>query len=89
MLIVSPAIRAKSRFALSISLTALKYRPDGSLVEVLDVKQLMDPFAACLSGRFHAGEEMQEPQSFTKTDLVFPSDEAMPRCWLDPAYHQG
>jgi hypothetical protein len=67
----------------------LKYRPDGSLVEVLDVKQLMDPFATCLSGRFHAGEEMQDPQSFTKTDLVFPSDEAMPRCWLDPAYHQG
>lgn len=67
----------------------LKYRPDGSLVEVLDIKQLMDPFADSVTGRFHAGEELQEPQAFSKTELVFPSDEVMPRCWLDPAYHQG
>jgi hypothetical protein len=49
----------------------------------------MDPFADSVTGRFHAGEEMQDPQSFSKTELVFPSDEPMPRCWLDPAYHKG
>lgn len=67
----------------------LKYRPDGCLVEVLDIKQLMDPFAGSVTARFHAGEELQEPQAFSKTELVFPSDEVMPRCWLDPAYHQS
>ncbi|MGB5239288.1 MAG: acetyltransferase [Prochlorococcaceae cyanobacterium] len=67
----------------------LKFRPDSSLVEVLDIKQLMDPFASSVTGRFHAGEEIQEPQAFIKTELVFPSDEEMPRCWLNPAFHQG
>jgi hypothetical protein len=65
----------------------LKYTPDSSLVEVLDVTQLLDPFASQVQGRFHAGEELQDPQSFAKGDLVFPSDEPLPRCWVNPKYH--
>jgi hypothetical protein len=37
-------------------------------------------------GRFHAGEELQEPERFAKADLSFPSGEPLPRCWLDPGY---
>ena len=43
-------------------------------------------FQAAVPGRFHAGEEMQEPQDFAKSDLVFPSDEPLPRCWIDGSY---
>jgi hypothetical protein len=63
----------------------LKWRDadDESLVEVLDFRQLVDPFAAEVLGRLHAGEELQEPGPVRKDHLVFPSGEALPRCWLD------
>jgi len=64
----------------------LKHKPSGDLVEVLDVSLLFDPFKADVSGRLHAGEEMQEVALFTKSELVFPSDEALPRAWVDPHY---
>ncbi|WP_456405685.1 acetyltransferase [Thiolapillus sp.] len=64
----------------------LKDTTSGDLVEVLSVSDLIDPFRATVPGRFHAGEEMGEPKSFVKTDLVFPSGEALPRCWVDPNY---
>ncbi|MEN9859845.1 MAG: hypothetical protein RLZZ515_327 [Cyanobacteriota bacterium] len=66
----------------------LKTRHDGSLMEVLNLPQLFDPFAQQLQGRLHAGEELQEPELFLKTDLIFPSGEVLPRCWLDPHYKQ-
>lgn len=59
---------------------------DTTLVEVLDLTQLFDPFASEVLGRSHAGEEMQDPLPVTKASLVFPSGEALPRCWLDPHY---
>ena len=67
----------------------LKTRQDGSLLEVLNLQQLFDPFASRLEGRLHAGEELQEPEAILKADLLFPSGEALPRCWLDPAYPHG
>jgi hypothetical protein len=66
----------------------LKTRQDGSLVEVLNLQQLFDPFATTVQGRLHAGEELQESEALLKVDLLFPSDEALPRCWVDPAYHR-
>jgi hypothetical protein len=67
----------------------LKTRQDGSLLEVLNLQQLFDPFASRLEGRLHAGEELQEPEAILKADLLFPSGEPLPRCWLDPAYPHG
>ena len=66
----------------------LKTRQDGSLMEVLNLQQLFDPFAASVSGRLHAGEELQD-EGFAKGDLLFPSGEALPRCWVDADYRQG
>ena len=43
-------------------------------------------FAASVQGRLHAGEEMQDAEAFLKADLLFPSGEPLPRCWLDSAY---
>jgi hypothetical protein len=67
----------------------LKHIPSGDLVEVLDTAALFDPFQAEVSGRLHAGEELQEPASFAKADLGFPSDEPLPRCWVDGHYREG
>jgi hypothetical protein len=64
----------------------MKHRPSGDLVEILDVKALMDPTIDKVNGRFHAGEELQDAESFYKTALTFPSDEDLPRCWIDPHY---
>ncbi len=64
----------------------LKDSQSGNLVEVLDVQALSDPSQARIVGRFHAGEEMQDPAWFDKSSLAFPSGEALPRCWSDPGY---
>jgi hypothetical protein len=64
----------------------IRHDDDASLVEVLDLKQLFDPFAASIPARIHGGEELQDPQAFPKADLFFPSGESLPRCWLDPHY---
>ena len=64
----------------------LKHKGVGDLVEVLDVKGLVDPFQTKVAGRYHAGEEMQEPANFDKADLLFPSGESLPKCWVDPDY---
>ncbi|MDZ7661970.1 hypothetical protein [Thiohalophilus sp.] len=66
----------------------LKHSKNGDLVEVIDLGGLFDPFVADVSGRYHAGEEMQDTQSFTKQELIFPSGEALPRCWVDANYKQ-
>ena len=64
----------------------LKHKPTGNLVEVLDIRALADPFHAKVAGRFHAGEELQDPDTFSKSELMFPSEENLPRCWIDPKY---
>jgi hypothetical protein len=67
----------------------LKDTASGDLVEVLDLKALVDPCQESVSGRFHAGEEMQEPSGFAKSGLSFPSGEPLPRCWSDPHYREA
>lgn len=56
---------------------------DESLVEVLDLKQLFDPFASEVQVRLHAGEELQDPGPVRKDHLVFPTGEPLPRCWVE------
>ena len=64
----------------------LKHTSNNDMVEVLDLKALFDPFQDEVSGRYHFGEEMQDPSDFSKSELVFPSGEALPKCWVDPNY---
>jgi hypothetical protein len=66
----------------------LKHTATGDMVEVLDLRSLIDPNRTRLAGRFHAGEEMQDPANFDKAELIFPSGEALPRCWMDPHYRE-
>ncbi|MEB3199988.1 MAG: acetyltransferase [Synechococcaceae cyanobacterium] len=64
----------------------IRHNEDSSLMEVLDLKQLFDPFQTSVRGQVHAGEELQDADSYPKRELVFPSGEALPRCWLDSHY---
>ncbi len=64
----------------------LKSIQNGDMVEILDIASLIDPNRSAVAGRYHAGEEMQEPANFNKSELQFPSGEALPRCWVDSGY---
>ena len=64
----------------------LRHKTSHDIVEILDVDALFDPFKSRVAGRYHAGEEMQEPAMFKKPDLVFLSGEPLPRCWVDMHY---
>ena len=58
----------------------------GHMVEVLSVGDLVDLFKDEVVGRYQYGEEVQDPEKFRKSDLVFLSGERLPRCWTDPHY---
>jgi len=58
----------------------------GALVKVTDPTELIDPSTDTIQGRIQAGEEEQDPERFAKTDLIFPSGETLPRCWVDADY---
>ncbi|HEY5733853.1 MAG TPA: acetyltransferase [Gammaproteobacteria bacterium] len=66
----------------------LKVKANADLIEVLSMRDLFDPFMVDLVGRYQRGEEVQDPEKFAKSDLVFPSGEALPQCWVDPHYRQ-
>ncbi|WP_253155152.1 acetyltransferase [Stieleria tagensis] len=58
----------------------------GDLIRVDDIEQLCSPMTETVSGRRQAGEEEQESEPYCKSDLSFPSGEALPRAWKDKAY---
>jgi hypothetical protein len=64
----------------------LKQKSSDDLIELLEMENLYNPFKQEILGRFHAGEEMQDPETFLKSELIFPSGESLPQCWLDPDY---
>ena len=64
----------------------LRHKRSGDLVEVLNPENLHDPCQPEITGRFHSGEEMQEPETFAKSSLIFPSGEPLPLCWVDADY---
>lgn len=64
----------------------VRKRDNGKLVEVLSLRDLFNPMHGSVVGRYHAGEEMQDPEQFEKADLVFCSGENLPRCWTDVHY---
>jgi len=64
----------------------LKQKEQGHLLEVLSMKDLINPLHQEIVGRLHYGEELQDPEKFPKSNLVFPSGEALPRCWVDVHY---
>jgi hypothetical protein len=64
----------------------LKNKKTDGLIEITELEQLISPQEEQVMGQEQAGQEEQEPESFMKKDLVFPSGETLPRCWLDSNY---
>lgn len=64
----------------------LQEKQTGNLVEILDVQALVNPAESEIPGRVQEGQEEQDPASFAKAELIFPSGEGLPRCWMDADY---
>ncbi|OOG22338.1 acetyltransferase [Thioalkalivibrio denitrificans] len=67
----------------------VKDRNNGHLVEVIDRDDLMDPVKSQFKGRYNWGEDLPDPEQFKKSDIIFPSGEPLPRCWLDVHYRDN
>ena len=66
----------------------LRQKNTKKLIEVLSLTDLFNPNHVTVVGRYHAGEEMQDPEKFQKAEIEFPSGEELPRCWLDSHYRE-
>ena len=64
----------------------LRQRKSGHMVEVINLLELVKLNNDEVTGRFLEGEEVQDPDTFKKNDLIFLSGEALPKCWVDPHY---
>lgn len=64
----------------------LQDKETGTMVEVLDVEALFSPTDGEVHGKAQSGQEEQEPAAFSKDNLIFPSGESLPRCWVDANY---
>ena len=66
----------------------LKQKQTGDLIEVLAIADLYNPFKIEILGQSHCGEEMQDPEMFPKSELIFPSGEPLPICWINSQYNE-
>jgi hypothetical protein len=57
-----------------------------SLVEIEDIEMLINSNQDEVVAKSQSGQEEQEPEAMRKSNLVFPSGEGLPRCWLDANY---
>lgn len=57
-----------------------------ALVEVLDIVALINPNQDEILGQVQSGQEEQDPAPSRKADLIFPSGESLPKCWVDADY---
>lgn len=64
----------------------LQAKQSGTLVEILDIEALLNPVQDYVPGRIQDGQEEQDPEEFSKQNLIFPSGEDLPKCWLDADY---
>lgn len=64
----------------------LKSKQNDGLVENSKFQELIDPFQHKVTGQLQGGQNEQQPELFNKKDLVFPSGENLPLCWIDSNY---
>lgn len=67
----------------------LQVKDSSGLVEVNDILELIDPNVDTVHAKDQEGQEEQQTESFKKENLVFPSGESLPRCWLDADYRNS
>ncbi len=64
----------------------LKDKETGVLLELKDIQALIDPSKSEVLVQSQNGEEEQDPELIQKSNLIFPSHENLPQCWLDANY---
>jgi hypothetical protein len=64
----------------------LQIKDSRDLVKIVDVQELIDPNTEIVHAKDQEGQEEQETDTYKKEDLVFPSGEKLPLCWLDANY---
>ncbi|MBD2593398.1 acetyltransferase [Nostoc sp. MBR 210] len=67
----------------------LQIKNTSDLVKITDIQELIDPNVNAVHGQDQEGQEEQDIDTFAKENLVFPSGESLPRCWLDANYRDG
>ncbi|MEC4819842.1 MAG: acetyltransferase [Scytonema sp. PMC 1069.18] len=67
----------------------LQLKESGELVKVVDVQELIDPNQDNIRAKEQQGQEEQQADSYQKEQLVFPSGENLPRCWIDANYRNA
>jgi len=67
----------------------LNEKTSGHMVEVLSLDDLFNLYKDEVEACYQYGEEVQDPEKFKKSDLVFLSGEELPRCWTDPHYRDN
>jgi hypothetical protein len=66
----------------------LIHKPTKTLIEIQSIEQLFNPCQTEVTGIMHAGEELQDSDTYLKSEMIFPSGEVLPRCWLDLHYRE-
>jgi hypothetical protein len=64
----------------------LQLKNSSDLVRIMDLQELIDPNRDIIHAKDQEGEEEQETDLYKKEQLVFPSGEELPRCWVDANY---
>ncbi|MBD2495288.1 acetyltransferase [Nostoc sp. FACHB-280] len=67
----------------------LQIKNTSDLVKIADIQELIDPNVNVVHAKDQKGQEEQDVDTFAKENLVFPSGESLPRCWLDANYREG
>ncbi|MDP5017050.1 acetyltransferase [Anabaena sp. UHCC 0187] len=66
----------------------LQIKDSRDLVKIVDVQELLDPTSETVHAQDQEGQEEQETDIYKKEELVFPSGEKLPRCWLDAKFRE-
>jgi hypothetical protein len=67
----------------------LQIKNTNDLIKIVDFTELIDPNSDSIHAQDQEGQEEQETDIFKKEELVFPSGESLPRCWLDANYRKA
>ncbi|BAZ15213.1 hypothetical protein NIES4071_70850 [Calothrix sp. NIES-4071] len=66
----------------------LQDKETGTLVEINDLQALISPNQDSVTVQDQSGQEEQDPEPLKKSNLIFPSGESLPRCWVDANYQK-
>jgi hypothetical protein len=64
----------------------LQNKDNGTIVEIMDILEVISPTHDEIMVRVQDGQEEQDPEPVQKQSLIFPSGESLPLCWLDADY---